>query len=185
MPYDPTLLELGDVLADLQTGRLGRVWKLPLLIRRRMRMLRDFLRSPGRAEAVSGNRLAQPSCGAIWSAARTAMAMIVSCGLTPSGPRTVLPSTMNSPGQVVCLVVEPHHAGPGVGAHLAGPQRMVAGEDDVRGGELRLPEPVQPMARVEARLADDAGVEAARAGGDQDLHAQLQPALEPRHVGRE
>jgi acyl-CoA reductase-like NAD-dependent aldehyde dehydrogenase len=46
MPYEPTLLELGEVLADLQTGRLSRVWKLPLLIRRRMRMLRDFLRSP-------------------------------------------------------------------------------------------------------------------------------------------
>ena len=46
MPYDPTLLELGDVLADLQLGRLSRVWKLPLLIRRRMRALRAFFRSP-------------------------------------------------------------------------------------------------------------------------------------------
>src|SRR5262249_45124449 len=46
MPYDPTLLELGDVLADLQRTRLSRVWQLPLLIRRRMRALRGFFRSP-------------------------------------------------------------------------------------------------------------------------------------------
>lgn len=45
MPYDQTLLELGDVLADLQTNRLRRAWKLPLLMRRRMRALRDFFRS--------------------------------------------------------------------------------------------------------------------------------------------
>jgi acyl-CoA reductase-like NAD-dependent aldehyde dehydrogenase len=44
MPYDETLVELGEVLADLQTARLGRVWKLPGLIRRRMRKLRDFFR---------------------------------------------------------------------------------------------------------------------------------------------
>jgi len=37
-------VELGEVLADLQTARLGRVWKLPGLIRRRMRKLRDFFR---------------------------------------------------------------------------------------------------------------------------------------------
>ena len=44
MPYDPTLLELGDILADLQANRLRRVWKLPLLIRRRMTALRNFFR---------------------------------------------------------------------------------------------------------------------------------------------
>jgi acyl-CoA reductase-like NAD-dependent aldehyde dehydrogenase len=44
MPYDPTLLELGDVLADVQTGRLGRAWRLPLLIWRRVRALRAFFR---------------------------------------------------------------------------------------------------------------------------------------------
>ncbi len=44
MPYDETLVELGEVLADLQTTRLGRAWKLPLLIRRRMRRLREFFR---------------------------------------------------------------------------------------------------------------------------------------------
>ena len=44
MPYDETLVELGDVLADLQGNRLGRAWKLPGLMRRRMRTLRAFFR---------------------------------------------------------------------------------------------------------------------------------------------
>jgi hypothetical protein len=44
MPYDETLVELGEVLADLQTSRLDRIWKLPVLMRRRMRKLRDFFR---------------------------------------------------------------------------------------------------------------------------------------------
>jgi acyl-CoA reductase-like NAD-dependent aldehyde dehydrogenase len=44
MPYDDTLVELGDVLADLQTNRLDRAWKLPALMRRRMRALRAFFR---------------------------------------------------------------------------------------------------------------------------------------------
>jgi acyl-CoA reductase-like NAD-dependent aldehyde dehydrogenase len=44
MPYDDGLLELGDVLADVQLSRLDRVWKLPALMRRRMRRLRDFFR---------------------------------------------------------------------------------------------------------------------------------------------
>jgi hypothetical protein len=44
MPYDETLVELGEVLADLQTARLGRAWKLPGLMWRRMRKLRDFFR---------------------------------------------------------------------------------------------------------------------------------------------
>ncbi len=44
MPYDGTLLELGDVLADLQSAKLDRAWKLPVLMRRRMRALRDFFR---------------------------------------------------------------------------------------------------------------------------------------------
>jgi acyl-CoA reductase-like NAD-dependent aldehyde dehydrogenase len=46
MPYDPTLLELGDVLAEVQQNCLWRAWKLPFLIRQRMKMLRDFFRSP-------------------------------------------------------------------------------------------------------------------------------------------
>ena len=44
MPYDDGLVELGEVLADLQSNRLDRLWKLPALIRRRMRRLRDFFR---------------------------------------------------------------------------------------------------------------------------------------------
>jgi acyl-CoA reductase-like NAD-dependent aldehyde dehydrogenase len=44
MPYDSGLVELGEVLADVQSNRLGRVWKLPALMRRRMRRLRDFFR---------------------------------------------------------------------------------------------------------------------------------------------
>jgi acyl-CoA reductase-like NAD-dependent aldehyde dehydrogenase len=44
MPYDEGLLELGEVLADVQTGRLERAWRLPVLMRRRMRALRDFFR---------------------------------------------------------------------------------------------------------------------------------------------
>ena len=48
MPYDETLVELGEVLADLQTTRLGRAWKLPGLMRRRLRWLRDFFRGRSR-----------------------------------------------------------------------------------------------------------------------------------------
>jgi len=44
MPYDSGLLELGDVLADVQTGRLDRAWRLPGLMRRRLAALRAFFR---------------------------------------------------------------------------------------------------------------------------------------------
>ncbi len=44
MPYDQTLCELGDVLADLQTNRVERAWRLPVLMRRRIKTLRDFFR---------------------------------------------------------------------------------------------------------------------------------------------
>jgi acyl-CoA reductase-like NAD-dependent aldehyde dehydrogenase len=44
MPYDETLYELGDVLADLQGKRVERVWRLPGLMRRRIKTLRDFFR---------------------------------------------------------------------------------------------------------------------------------------------
>jgi delta 1-pyrroline-5-carboxylate dehydrogenase len=50
MPYDETLVELGEVLADLQTARLGRAWRLPGLMRRRMRKLREFFRRRRRSE---------------------------------------------------------------------------------------------------------------------------------------
>jgi acyl-CoA reductase-like NAD-dependent aldehyde dehydrogenase len=42
MPYDKTLCEVGDVLADLQRNRVERAWRLPLLIRRRFQALRAF-----------------------------------------------------------------------------------------------------------------------------------------------
>ncbi len=44
MPYDATLIELGDILADLQTARVERAWRLPALMRRRIRTLRAFFR---------------------------------------------------------------------------------------------------------------------------------------------
>lgn len=44
MPYDDALVELGDILADAQLTRLERVWKLPLLMRRRIKKVRDFFR---------------------------------------------------------------------------------------------------------------------------------------------
>lgn len=42
MPYDDALLELGDILADAQLTRLDRVWRLPGLMRRRIRTIRQF-----------------------------------------------------------------------------------------------------------------------------------------------
>lgn len=42
MPYDQTLCELGDILADLQRGRVERAWRVPLLFRRRFQALRAF-----------------------------------------------------------------------------------------------------------------------------------------------
>jgi acyl-CoA reductase-like NAD-dependent aldehyde dehydrogenase len=44
MPYDDTMRELGDVLADAQLMRLERAWKLPLLMRRRIQKVRAFFR---------------------------------------------------------------------------------------------------------------------------------------------
>jgi len=44
MPYDQTLCELGDVLADMQRNRVERAWRLPALMRRRIKTLRDFFR---------------------------------------------------------------------------------------------------------------------------------------------
>jgi acyl-CoA reductase-like NAD-dependent aldehyde dehydrogenase len=44
MPYDETLVELGDILADLQVARVERAWRIPLLMRRRLKTLRDFFR---------------------------------------------------------------------------------------------------------------------------------------------
>ena len=42
MPYDETLREIGDVLADAQIGVLWNAWKLPLLMRQRIKALKAF-----------------------------------------------------------------------------------------------------------------------------------------------
>lgn len=42
MPFDPATFELGDLLADAQLIRLGRVWKLPLLLRKRLKRIESF-----------------------------------------------------------------------------------------------------------------------------------------------
>jgi acyl-CoA reductase-like NAD-dependent aldehyde dehydrogenase len=44
MPYDEALWEMGELLADAQLGRLARAWRLPLVIRERVRKLRAFFR---------------------------------------------------------------------------------------------------------------------------------------------
>ena len=44
MPYDRTLWDLGGILADLQLGRLGQVWRVPLAMRKRIRTIRSFFR---------------------------------------------------------------------------------------------------------------------------------------------
>jgi acyl-CoA reductase-like NAD-dependent aldehyde dehydrogenase len=42
MPYDETLREIGENLADAQIGIIGNAWKLPLLMRRRLAALKTF-----------------------------------------------------------------------------------------------------------------------------------------------
>jgi acyl-CoA reductase-like NAD-dependent aldehyde dehydrogenase len=44
MPYDDDLREVGEALADAQIGAFGQAWKLPLLVRRRLRTIRSFFR---------------------------------------------------------------------------------------------------------------------------------------------
>jgi acyl-CoA reductase-like NAD-dependent aldehyde dehydrogenase len=44
MPYDGALRELGEILADAQVGRVLAAWKLPLLIRKRLKTVRGFFR---------------------------------------------------------------------------------------------------------------------------------------------
>lgn len=45
LPYDSSTWKLGDVLADAQLLRLERVWRLPLLLRERVRTVKRFFRS--------------------------------------------------------------------------------------------------------------------------------------------
>jgi acyl-CoA reductase-like NAD-dependent aldehyde dehydrogenase len=42
MPYDQTLAKLGEALADLQVGRYGSVWRLPLAFRARVRTVKEM-----------------------------------------------------------------------------------------------------------------------------------------------
>jgi acyl-CoA reductase-like NAD-dependent aldehyde dehydrogenase len=44
LPFDRTLWEAGDIVADAQIMRLARAWKLPLLMRRRVETVRKFFR---------------------------------------------------------------------------------------------------------------------------------------------
>jgi acyl-CoA reductase-like NAD-dependent aldehyde dehydrogenase len=44
MPFDATLRELGDALAEAQLGRVLRAWKVPLLLRKRIQTIRAFFR---------------------------------------------------------------------------------------------------------------------------------------------
>jgi acyl-CoA reductase-like NAD-dependent aldehyde dehydrogenase len=44
MPYDKALIELGELLADAQIGRFAGAWKIPLLMRRRLKTIRDSFR---------------------------------------------------------------------------------------------------------------------------------------------
>ena len=42
MPFDPSTFELGDLLADAQIMRIGRAWKLPILLQKRLKRIKDF-----------------------------------------------------------------------------------------------------------------------------------------------
>ncbi|MFO0587942.1 MAG: aldehyde dehydrogenase family protein [Polyangiaceae bacterium] len=44
LPYDKSLVELGNLLADAQIGKILRAWKIPLLMRERAARVRDFFR---------------------------------------------------------------------------------------------------------------------------------------------
>jgi hypothetical protein len=42
MPYDATLRRLGETLADAQIGRLSGAFRLPFLMRERIKTVRNF-----------------------------------------------------------------------------------------------------------------------------------------------
>jgi hypothetical protein len=44
MPYDATLAKAGEILADLQVGRYGGVFRLPFALRERAKTLRAAFR---------------------------------------------------------------------------------------------------------------------------------------------
>jgi acyl-CoA reductase-like NAD-dependent aldehyde dehydrogenase len=44
MPYDRTLWEMGEILADAQILRLGRAWRLPFVMKKRLDTVKRFFR---------------------------------------------------------------------------------------------------------------------------------------------
>ena len=42
MPFDANTYELGDILADAQIARIGRAWRLPILLQKRMKRIKSF-----------------------------------------------------------------------------------------------------------------------------------------------
>jgi acyl-CoA reductase-like NAD-dependent aldehyde dehydrogenase len=42
MPFDASAFELGDILADAQLAKIGRAWKLPFLIQKRLKKIAKF-----------------------------------------------------------------------------------------------------------------------------------------------
>ena len=44
MPFDPATFELGDLLADAQLMKIGRAWKIPLILAKRAKRIREFFK---------------------------------------------------------------------------------------------------------------------------------------------
>ena len=44
MPFDRELYEFGDVLCDAQIGKIGRAWRIPLLLKKRVDTIRAFFK---------------------------------------------------------------------------------------------------------------------------------------------
>jgi hypothetical protein len=44
MPFDRTLWDMGDLLCDAQLMKLSRAWRIPLVVRERLKTLREFFR---------------------------------------------------------------------------------------------------------------------------------------------
>lgn len=42
MPFDPATFELGDLLADAQLMRIGRAWRIPILLSKRLARIKSF-----------------------------------------------------------------------------------------------------------------------------------------------
>jgi succinate-semialdehyde dehydrogenase/glutarate-semialdehyde dehydrogenase len=44
MPFDKNLWDMGDILADAQVMRVERAWRLPMIMRKRLKAVREFFR---------------------------------------------------------------------------------------------------------------------------------------------